>query len=170
MKAQYFSFDVMIASIIFVLSFTLLFSFWSQTQSIEQTKDNNIANIGLKISNTLLTAGNPPDWTNFPIQIGLYHNSTDPRVYENKVDWLINYNYSDKIKYNRLKENLGCAGYDIGFSFEIYNSSSLIDTKTAHLPPSNASNVYIITRSSPYCSSCSGQTTKFVKIKIYLWK
>lgn len=55
LKGQYFSFDAIIASIIFILAFTTLLNYWFSMKSMLETKDEEISKEAARISDVLLS-------------------------------------------------------------------------------------------------------------------
>ncbi len=56
-KGQYFSFDAIIASIIFILTFVSLVSYWFSVKSSLDSKEDEISKEAARISDTLFTPG-----------------------------------------------------------------------------------------------------------------
>jgi hypothetical protein len=63
-KGQYFSFDAIIAAVIFVASISLLTTYWFGVRAIMDARSNDLFGEALRVSDSLLTPGNPPDWEN----------------------------------------------------------------------------------------------------------
>ncbi|VVB98031.1 Uncharacterised protein [uncultured archaeon] len=54
-KGQYFSFDAIIASVIFILTFMALVSYWFSVKSSLESKDDQISKEAARISDSMLT-------------------------------------------------------------------------------------------------------------------
>ena len=69
-KGQFFSYDAIIAGAIFLLAIALILSYWNGVQPNQET---DLSRETLRLSETLLTAGFPPDWekNGNPKSIGL---------------------------------------------------------------------------------------------------
>ena len=61
LKGQYFSFDAIIGSVIFVMALVSLLSYWSSLRSSLDFQNNDVSREAVRISNTLLLQGNPSD-------------------------------------------------------------------------------------------------------------
>lgn len=63
-KGQYFSFDAIIAAVIFVASISLLTTYWFGVRAIMDARSYDLFGEALRVSDSLLTPGNPVDWEN----------------------------------------------------------------------------------------------------------
>jgi hypothetical protein len=62
MKGQYFSFDAVIATVIMVLAFSSLVTYWSGAQKVVEDRTNSrLADAG-RVAEMLLTPGSPANW------------------------------------------------------------------------------------------------------------
>ncbi len=59
MKGQYFSFDAIIASVIFVLALVALLSYWHSVRSFLDYQDDPLSKDAIRISNLLFTPPSP---------------------------------------------------------------------------------------------------------------
>ncbi|MEM4348766.1 MAG: hypothetical protein QXN37_04335 [Candidatus Anstonellaceae archaeon] len=63
MKAQYFSFDAIVASVIIIIAMTVFASYWFGVQSIVESKNNPLYADALRVAESLLSPGSPSNWT-----------------------------------------------------------------------------------------------------------
>ncbi len=62
MKGQYFSFDAIIATVIMVLAFSSLISYWYGAQAVVEDRVGSRLADANRIAETLLSPGSPEDW------------------------------------------------------------------------------------------------------------
>ncbi|MEM4554900.1 MAG: hypothetical protein QXT25_03565 [Candidatus Anstonellaceae archaeon] len=63
MKAQYFSFDAIVAAVIVIIAMTVFASYWFGTQSIAESKNNPLYADALRVAESLMSPGSPSNWT-----------------------------------------------------------------------------------------------------------
>ncbi len=63
MKGQYFSFDAIIASVIFILALVALLSYWHSVKSFLDYQDDPLSRDAVRISNLLFTPPSPESWS-----------------------------------------------------------------------------------------------------------
>ncbi len=66
-KGQYFSFDAIVASIIFALAISILSTHWFALRAQIDDHDNYLQQEAYRISDVLLSAGDPPAWYVSPL-------------------------------------------------------------------------------------------------------
>ncbi len=78
-KGQYFSFDAIVASVIFVLTLVMLLSYWHSVRTYLDYQANDISKDASRISDMLFT---PPtgDCTTGITRLGLASSWSDPRM------------------------------------------------------------------------------------------
>lgn len=75
MKGQYFSFDAIVATVIMVLAFGALLSYWYGMQSVVESRTGNTYYDTIRIAESLLSPGMPPGWgPGNATQIGIAQN------------------------------------------------------------------------------------------------
>ncbi len=60
-KGQYFSFDAITAVVIFMITISLVISYWFTIQGLMDTNDSDAYRTAIKLSDTLVSKGNP-EW------------------------------------------------------------------------------------------------------------
>lgn len=86
-KGQYFSFDAIVASVIFILALVSLLSYWHSLRTALDSQTNDLAREALRISDMLLTPGHPEGARcNAMDQLGLSMGWQDRRVNKTKFD------------------------------------------------------------------------------------
>ncbi len=78
-KGQYFSFDAIVASIIFILTFISLVSYWFSVKSMLESKENELEKQAIRISDFML--------------INLTISHEDKRIMNNTLQTLSSLNY-----------------------------------------------------------------------------
>jgi hypothetical protein len=79
MKGQYFSFDAIIASVIFVLALVALLSYWHSVRSFLEYQNDPITKEAIRISNLLFVPPSPSDCASMK-SFGLAVSFEDRRV------------------------------------------------------------------------------------------
>ncbi|MCX8202558.1 MAG: hypothetical protein N3G74_02005 [Candidatus Micrarchaeota archaeon] len=110
LKGQFFSYDAIVAGILFILLLTLLYNYWNSLRTTVSVRIDDASRIALSVSSMLLTPGYPLDWnaTNFN-QIGLAEHHNTIRISEAKVSNLSILSYTS---YQTVKERLGIGPYE----------------------------------------------------------
>ncbi|MEM3455097.1 MAG: hypothetical protein QXT72_00860 [Candidatus Micrarchaeia archaeon] len=110
-KGQFFSYDAIVAGVLFILLLTILYNYWNSLRTAVSVRIDDSSRIALSVSNMLLTPGYPLDWnsTNFN-QIGLTEDYNTIKINEAKVSNLTLISY---INYELMKERLGVGPYEI---------------------------------------------------------
>lgn len=65
MKGQYFSFDAIVAAIIMIAAFTLLFTHWFSLQYAAESRTLDLQSNAMRIADSLLTPGTPANWETY---------------------------------------------------------------------------------------------------------
>jgi hypothetical protein len=112
MKGQYFSFDAIIASIIFVLALTTLLSYWNGTRNTFDLQNNEMQKEASRISNFLFAPGVPANVDcKKQTQIGFSLSWQDKRMNKTQVKCAS----GAKLSQNALKGN-----FTTQFNISIY--------------------------------------------------
>ncbi len=171
-KGQYFSFDAMVAVIIFVLAVSLLTSYWFGVRAIMDAQSDDIAKDALRLSDSLIGPGNPIDWairiwpsSAGPTQFGLCTDYSSDVLDEQKLEKFQQRGDSDYegLKtglrigndfYVNITDPLGEYGYDAGWA-----------------PPAGIKNVVIVRRVVALNASdgMGGHAQRPMSLNIYLW-
>jgi hypothetical protein len=117
-KAQTFSADFLMACVVFVLAFSILFIYWNYaTLELEESrKINQMIDRAYLISGVWFREGIPKYWNaSNVLDIGL---SNDHRFNSTKMNSL---NDSSFLGYERVRSKIGIEDYD--FYFRVYNTS-----------------------------------------------
>jgi hypothetical protein len=80
MKGQYFSFDAIIASVIFVLALVALLSYWHSVRSFLEYQNDPLSKEAIRVSNLLFIPGSPSSDCASMTQFGLANRYDDRRV------------------------------------------------------------------------------------------
>lgn len=168
MKGQYFSFDAIIATVIMVIAFTALISYWYGVQSVVDSRTSNLHMDALRVAESLMSQGYPSDWENKSKytdlggvrQIGLMSQSS-PELSKAKLMVLQEYSLNESMSGRASRLMRATASYHIfveapdGFSTSAYDIGR---------PPSgSAKEVAIVHRAA----TLGGRA---VKITVTLWR
>lgn len=80
MKGQYFSFDAIIASVIFVLALVALLSYWHSVRSFLDYQNDPLSKEAIRVSNLLFTPPSPSSNCGTMGRLGLTKDWDDRRV------------------------------------------------------------------------------------------
>lgn len=80
MKGQYFSFDAIVASVIFVLALVALLSYWHSVKSFLDYQNDPISKEAIRISNLLFTPSSPSSDCDSLERFGMALSWSDRRV------------------------------------------------------------------------------------------
>jgi len=86
MKGQYFSFDAIIASVIFVLALVALLSYWHSVKSFLDFQGEELSKDAIRISNLLFTPPTPPSAGCAITKLGLSLAWDDKRVNSSVIE------------------------------------------------------------------------------------
>jgi len=111
-KGQFFSYDAIVAGLMFTILLTILYVYWSSLRSTMFTQVDDMFRTSIEVSNLLLTTGNPTDWTTTNVkQIGITAGPNSLELDPNKVTnfrFMADPVYGD---YESMRSRLGVAPY-----------------------------------------------------------
>jgi hypothetical protein len=139
-KGQFFAYDAIVAGTIFIILITILLVYWSSLRSLVFTQVDDMFRVGVAVSETLLTPGNPTDW---PImgaqQLGLTDRFGSVQLNLIKVDSIKTIPYSD------LRRMLATGVYQVYVTVSAQSRTESFGTS-----PLNEKSKITITRSVVY--------------------
>lgn len=142
MRGQYFSFDVIVALALFVLTFMFILAYWFSIHSVMETQYSSSQDIAQRIGNALMTPGIPQDWDShggfsYAHGIGIATNYTNPVLSENKWSALSSQTPDD------IEEKLNSAGWHVCINLTVIGGSGSAGTAgDCSIPDSAYSTVY----------------------------
>lgn len=86
MKGQYFSFDAIVAAVIFVLALVALLSYWHSVRSFLDYQNDPLSKESIKVSNLLFTPPAPSASCGSMASLGLIMDWNDRRVDSDVLD------------------------------------------------------------------------------------
>jgi hypothetical protein len=108
-KGQFFSYDAIVAGVLFAVLLSILFVYWTSLRSLLFTQIDDMFRTSLELSNALLTPGYPADWTVSDVrQIGITTDFNSMRVDGAKLANLRNLSDTD---YESMRSKLGLGPY-----------------------------------------------------------
>jgi hypothetical protein len=146
MRGQYFSFDAIIASVIFVLALVALLSYWNSMKSFLDYQNDQLSRDAVRVSNLLFTPPSPTSSCGTMKRLGLSMAWDDKRVDERVLSCAKGQNQA------WLREKLGTA-YNV--SIEVTNLGTNKNTTIGGSVPSNAKNVVNMRRLATVYNSTS---------------
>ena len=85
-KGQFFSYDAVVAGVLFAVLLSILFVYWTSLRSLVFTQIDDLFITSIEVSNSLLTPGNPAAWTTSTVQqIGITTDYNSMRIDNNKL-------------------------------------------------------------------------------------
>jgi len=89
MKGQYFSFDAIIASVIFILALVALLSYWHSVRSFLDYQNDQLSKDAVRISNLLFTPPEPSTSCGSMSRLGFAFSYDDRRVNSEVIECAI---------------------------------------------------------------------------------
>ncbi|MBM3229647.1 hypothetical protein FJZ26_04415 [Candidatus Parvarchaeota archaeon] len=113
-RGQYFSFDAIAASIIFIIAVSILSSYWFGINSVMDSQTDRMNIEAMRLSDTLMTTGYPQNW-NMNIgganQLGLLKTQASNEFDAAKIIKMRDYSF-DPADYGKLKGLFKIGGYE----------------------------------------------------------
>lgn len=139
-KGQFFAYDAIVAGTIFIILIAILLLYWSSLRSLVFTQVDDMFRVGVAVSETLLTPGNPTDW---PItgaqQLGLTDRFGSVRLNPIKVVTI------KTVPYDELRKKLATGVYQVYVNISAQSGSDSFGNA-----PLNEKSKITITRSVVY--------------------
>ena len=110
-KGQFFSYDAIVAGLMFTILLTILYIYWSSLRSTMFTQIDDMFRTSIAVSNLLLTTGNPTNWNTDDVkQIGI---TTGPNSLELNFNKVANFKFMTLTDqdYEAMRSRLGAAPY-----------------------------------------------------------
>lgn len=143
MKGQFFAYDAIVAGALFAILLTVLFVYWDAIRSFVFVQIDDLFRVALRVSDVLMTPGNPQDWNAADVQqIGIAEYYGSARISESK---LANLSILVEADYDRLKSMLALGIYD---AYITVNSSD--KNIGIGIPPAGAKGEVSITKPVVY--------------------
>ncbi|VVB73381.1 Uncharacterised protein [uncultured archaeon] len=148
-KGQFFSYDAIVAGLMFAILLTILYVYWSSLRSTVFTQIDDMFRTSIEVSNLLLTTGNPTNWSTTDVkQIGI---TTGPNSLELDPNKVTNFKFMTDQDFESMRARLGAAPY----MFYI----AIGDGVTVGIPPAiEATGKVSITRPVVYGGNASNIT------------
>ncbi|MDD5171806.1 MAG: hypothetical protein PHF60_02105 [Candidatus ainarchaeum sp.] len=155
MKGQYFSFDAIIASVIFILALVALLSYWHSVKSFLDYQDDPLSREAVRLSNLFFTPPSPSSDCGTMDQLGFAISWDDRRVNSSILECA---ETQAAISQEWLKERLGAESY--GISLKVTNlDTGAISFIGGDVPSSPApANVMKLRRLATVVNSTDGST------------
>ncbi|MCI0503113.1 hypothetical protein L0Y65_00205 [Candidatus Micrarchaeota archaeon] len=159
MKGQYFSFDAIIASVIFVLAIVALLSYWHSVRSFLDFQNDPLSKDAIRVSNLLFTPQSPQSASCGSLdRLGFARSWNDRRVNESIVDCAALQSQA------WLRQKLGTA---YGTSILITDLSDGSVTTLGGPVPAGTANVVKIRRLATLVNSTGGTTLAAIDLSMY---
>jgi hypothetical protein len=161
MKGQYFSFDAIIAAVIFILAIVALLSYWHSVRSFLDYQNDPLAKDAIRVSNMLFTPSSPasPDCATAD-RLGFAIAWDDRRMDEATVDCAAGQAPA------WLRQKLGT---QYGASITVTNLADGTVTVIGGEVPETAANVVKIRRLATLVNSTGGTALAAVDLSMYPW-
>jgi hypothetical protein len=161
MKGQYFSFDAIVASVIFVLAVVALLSYWHSVRSFLDYQNDPLAKDAIRISNLLFTPSSPASADCASVdRLGFAKAWDDRRMDEATLDCAAGQGPA------WLRQKLGT---QYGASIIITNLADGAVTVIGGDVPETAANVVKIRRLGTLVNSTGGTSLATVDLSMYPW-
>jgi len=158
MKGQYFSFDAIIASVIFVLAVVALLSYWHSVRSFLDYQNDPLSKDAIRVSNLLFTPPTPSASCASMDHLGFAFSYDDRRVNESVIDCAASEGQS------WLRQKLGTA---YGTSIKVTNLADGTIVTIGGEVPSGTANVVRIRRLASVTNSTGGTYLAAIDLSMY---
>jgi hypothetical protein len=159
MKGQYFSFDAIIASVIFVLALVALLSYWHSVRSFLDFQNDALSKDAVRVSNLLFTPASPEGADCSTMErLGFANSWNDRRLNESLVTC------SAAQTDAWLKEKLGTGN---ALSIRVENVADSTFTTIGTPPTSNATDVIKVRRLATMVNSTGGTYLAVIDMSVY---
>ncbi len=158
MKGQYFSFDAIMASVIFVLALVALLSYWHSVRSFLDFQNDQISKDAIRVSNLLFTPASPSPTCATMERLGFALDWADQRVNETVIEC------SKTESQDWLKQELGTP-YNISIKVTDLANGSV--TYIGGDVPSGMTNVVKIRRLATVMNQTGGTYLASVDLSLY---
>lgn len=158
MKGQYFSFDAIMASVIFVLALVALLSYWHSVRSFLDFQNDQISKDAIKVSNLLFTPASPSSDCATMDRLGLALDWADRRANQSVIDC------AKSQSQDWLRSKLGTP---YGVSIKITNLQNGSTEFVGGDVPNGTANVVKIRRLATIMNSTNGTYLASVDLSLY---
>jgi hypothetical protein len=158
MKGQYFSFDAIIASVIFVLAIVALLSYWHSVRSFLDYQNDPLSKDAIRVSNLLFTPPTPSATCVSMDHLGFAFSYDDRRVNESVVGCAASQGQS------WLRQKLGTA---YGTSIKVTNLAKGTAVTIGGDVPLGTANVVRIRRLATVTNSTGGTYLAAIDLSMY---
>ncbi|MGV8084730.1 MAG: hypothetical protein ACP5N9_00575 [Candidatus Bilamarchaeum sp.] len=149
MKGQYFSFDAIIASVIFVMALVALLSYWHSVKSYLDSQNDEISKEAIRISDALLSPPSPSSNCARMSKLGFAVSWDDKRLNSSLI------NCAASMSEAELKQNLSTA-YDVSLTVSRVGADST-PLVTIGSVPSESTSVVKVRRLASVINATNGQ-------------
>ncbi|MBI5046635.1 hypothetical protein HZC07_02790 [Candidatus Micrarchaeota archaeon] len=155
MKGQYFSFDAIIASVIFILALVSLLSYWHSVKSYLDYQNDDLSKDAVRIANLLFTPSAPASDCNSIARLGLAMNKDDKRINSSIIDCIQS---KTVLGSQWLQDKLGAA-YPASINITQYklNGGRSTYTLSAGPIPSDTKQIVNIRRTGTLVNATTGE-------------
>jgi hypothetical protein len=159
MKGQYFSFDAIIASVIFVLALVALLSYWHSVRAFLDYQNDQLTKDAIRVSNVMFTPPSPSNDCGTMNRLGFSLAWDDRRVNESVIGC------AESQSQSWLREKLGTP---FGISLKVTNVANISDETTIGGDvPGTALNVVKIRRLATVVNATGGTHLAVFDLSIY---
>jgi hypothetical protein len=161
MKGQYFSFDAIMASVIFVLALVALLSYWHSVRSFLDFQNDQISKDAIKVSNLLFTPPTPSADCATMDRLGFALDWNDRRANQSIIDC------SKSQSQDWLRSRLGTP---YGISIKITNLANGSIEYVGGDVPSGTTNVVKIRRLATVVNGSATSDTYLASVDLSLYQ
>ena len=165
MKGQYFSFDAIIAAVIFMMALVALLSYWYSVRSSLEYQDDQLSRESIRLSNLLFTPPSPNSNCNTITRFGFALSWEDRRINSSLVNCALTKVSQDS---NWLKSSLGST-YDVSIAITKVGSPQRVLATIGVPAPSDATNVVKMRRLASLFNETSNESY-LVALDLTLYK
>lgn len=161
MKGQYFSFDAIIASVIFVLALVALLSYWHSVRSFLDFQNDQVSQDTIKVSNSLFYPPAPSTDCSSLITMGFGVSWDDRRVNESFM-----LNCASLKTEQQLQQEFGTP-YGIAINVTNLANGTMTNLPPGESIPTNATDIVKIRRLATVVNSTGGTHLATIDLTLY---
>ncbi|MCC7569949.1 hypothetical protein KO465_01220 [Candidatus Micrarchaeota archaeon] len=176
MRGQYFSFDIIIALALFVMTFIFVMSYWFSINAVMESQYSSAQDVSQRIGNAFFTPGIPEDW-----ETGIFDDAREiglTQGYNNSVlssqKWIKMQNVANlpgPLGYENFKDKINSAGWEVCLNLTIVEISGTGGTAgNCTLPDSAHSNAYYRIGAVNVTTGPSSWEVKPAILKVTVWR
>jgi hypothetical protein len=177
MKAQYFSFDAIVAAVIMVMAFSAFLTYWYSLQFVTDSRTNNLQIDAMRVAESLFSPGDPEEWAESSSTIDAVSQFGLANGFSNELNLtkIKKLDYWGDIQLSSNYEKIGSILHVSGYNMQYYlliqpvNGSKKYTYQIGAIPSSSANEVAIANRGAVLVDDRTGERIP-VRMQVQVWR